>query len=325
MERRDDGRASPVSVVVPVYNSEASLPELSSRIDQVFRQIGRPYELILVNDGSADHSWRVITMLAGSGLPVVGLDLSRNFGQHNALLAGIRHARYEIIVTMDDDLQNPPEEVPTLLAELERQQVDLVYGVPPELGHERWRNAMSVGIKWVLRHFMGAETAQQVSAFRAFRTHLRDAFSSYRGSFVSIDVLMTWATTRIGSAIVHHARRPYGRSNYRFRRLLTHAFNMITGFSTLPLQVASYVGFFFTLFGIGVLVYVVGRYLLIGVRVPGFAFLASIIALFSGAQLFALGIIGEYLSRMHFRVMDKPAYSIRSEINAGELASNNEI
>ena len=100
---------------------------------------------------------------------------------------------------------------------------------------------------------------------------------------------------------------------------------MITGFSTLPLQVASYVGFFFTLFGIGVLVYVVGRYLLIGVRVPGFAFLASIIALFSGAQLFALGIIGEYLSRMHFRVMDKPAYSIRSEINAGELASNNEI
>ncbi len=157
---------------------------------------------------------------------------------------------------------------------------------------------------------MGVEVAQHVSAFRAFRTSLRQAFSNYHSTFVSIDVLLTWGTTRFAAIPVRHDPRRLGASNYRVRQLVTHALNMLTGFSVLPLQLASLVGFAFTLFGVGVLVYVLGRYVLEGGNVAGFPFLASIIAIFSGAQLFALDIIGEYLARMHFRMMERPPYTV---------------
>jgi undecaprenyl-phosphate 4-deoxy-4-formamido-L-arabinose transferase len=137
------------------------------------------------------------------------------------------------------------------------------------------------------------------------------AFSHYEGSFVSIDVLLTWGTSRFAATPVRHERRKRGDSGYTFRKLITHAMNMMTGFTTLPLQLASLIGFGFTLFGFGVLAWVLLRYFTYGDAVPGFPFLASIVALFSGAQLFALGIIGEYVARIHFRTMQKPPYVIR--------------
>ncbi len=160
---------------------------------------------------------------------------------------------------------------------------------------------------------MGAEIARQVSAFRAVRAEVANAFSHYEGPFVSIDVLLTWGTNRFAATPVRHEPRSQGTSGYTFRKLVTHALNMMTGFSTKPLQIASLIGFAFTLFGFGVLCYVLGRYFLQGTPVPGFPFLASIVALFSGAQLFALGIMGEYLARMHFRSMQKPPYVVRSD------------
>jgi undecaprenyl-phosphate 4-deoxy-4-formamido-L-arabinose transferase len=299
-----------LSVVVPVYNSRDSLPELVERLAKVLPQVASEYELILVNDGSPDDSWRVIQRLAEEHRFLRGVDLLRNYGQHNALLCGIRAAQYELIATMDDDLQHPPEELHTLLAAL-ANGVDVVYGTPRELPHDAWRNVTSRITKIALQAAMGVETARNVSAFRAFRTQLRDAFHEYRSPFLSLDVLLTWATTRFTAVSVRHEPRRFGRSNYTFRKLLKYAINMITGFSTLPLQLASFTGFFFTLFGIAVLGYVLIRYLLSGSVVPGFAFLASAIAIFSGAQLFALGIVGEYLARMHFRMMERPTYSIR--------------
>jgi len=140
---------------------------------------------------------------------------------------------------------------------------------------------------------------------------LREAFASYQSPFVSIDVLLTWATTRFAATTVAFQPRRSGSSNYTFTKLVRHALDMMTGFSTAPLQLASLIGFSCTLFGIGVFFYVLGRYCLEG-SVPGFPFLASIIAIFSGAQLFALGVIGEYLARMHFRTMNRPVYIIRS-------------
>jgi glycosyltransferase involved in cell wall biosynthesis len=240
------------------------------------------------------------------------LNLMRNYGQHNALLAGIRRAENEIAVTLDDDLQNPPEEVPRLLAKI-AEGYDVVYGVPEREQHGFLRDLASQITKLALQNAMGAETARKISAFRAFRTELREAFRDYRGSFVSIDVLLTWGTTRFTATIVRHEPRTLGVSNYTLRKLINHALNMVTGFSTLPLQLASLIGFAFTLVGLLVLVFVIGRYLVFGGGVPGFPFLASIIAVFSGAQLFALGIIGEYLARVHFRMMDKPSYTVRED------------
>jgi undecaprenyl-phosphate 4-deoxy-4-formamido-L-arabinose transferase len=158
---------------------------------------------------------------------------------------------------------------------------------------------------------MGAETARKISAFRAFRLELRDAFAGYRNPFVSIDVLLTWATTRFAALPVRHEPRRVGRSHYTVGRLVIHALNLMTGFTTWPLQVASLIGFGCTAFGLVLLAWILGRYAIEGGSVPGFPFLASAIAIFSGAQLFTLGIIGEYVARIHFRTMDRPPYAIR--------------
>lgn len=299
-----------VSIVVPVYNSEQSLRPLQQRLAAVLPALARRYELILVNDGSRDRSWDVIRALGAEHDWVRGIDLMRNYGQHNALLCGIRAARSEIIATMDDDLQHPPEELPTLLAALDRGY-DVVYGTPQAQQHGLLRNLASRLTKLALQGAMGAETAGKVSAFRAFRAAVCGAFAGYRNSYVSLDVLLTWGTQRFTAVAVRHDPRRVGESNYTVGKLMRHALNMVTGFSTMPLQLASFVGFGFTLFGIGVLAYVLGRYFISGGSVPGFPFLASVIAIFSGAQLFALGIIGEYLARMHTRTMDRPAYVMR--------------
>ncbi len=306
-----------VSVVIPVYNSAATLPSLVERLHSVLTTTTDSFEIILVNDGSRDNSWDVIARLAGQHAWVRGINLMRNYGQHNALLCGIRLAANELIVTMDDDLQHPAEEVPRLIDKL-AEGYDVVYGTPQQEQHGLWRDLASQITKLALQNAMGAQTARQVSAFRVFRTQLREAFNSYQGPYVSIDVLLTWGTTRFTAIPVRHEPRQLGASNYTLGRLVSHALNMLTGFSTLPLQLASLAGFAFTLFGMGVLIYVVGRYLLQGSPVAGFPFLASIIAVFSGAQLFALGVIGEYLARMHFRMMDRPTYVVRDCISALE-------
>lgn len=306
--------ARAITVVVPVYNGEASLQELCRRLTEVLPAVGTSYEIILVNDCSRDGSWRVISHLAVTVPGVRGINLMRNYGQHNALLCGIRAANYDVIVTMDDDLQHPPEEIPRLLAQLE-QGFDVVYGAPKAEWHGPLRALASRITRLALGTAIGTDLAKNVSAFRTFRTELRDAFAGYQAPFVSIDVLLTWATTRFAAIRVAFEPRRSGSSNYTFAKLVRHAFDMMTGFSTAPLQFASLVGFGCTLFGIVVLIYVVGRYFLQG-SIPGFPFLASIIAIFSGAQLFALGVIGEYLARMHFRTMNRPAYIIRDTVKS---------
>jgi glycosyltransferase involved in cell wall biosynthesis len=304
-----------VSVVIPVYESARILPALLERVTAVLDRLGGAWEVILVNDGSRDESWKAIQAACASRPGVHGIDLMSNFGQHNALLAGIRAARHDIVVTMDDDLQNPPEEIPLLLEAL-TEGVDVVYGTPGAARHGFVRNLASSLTKLALRSAMGVSIAEKVSAFRAFRTPLRDGFADYRSQYVSIDVLLTWSTRRFASVPVRHEPRAEGASTYTLRKLVTHALNMVTGFSVLPLQISSVIGFALTLFGAGVLAYVLLRYLALGYSVPGFPFLASIIAIFSGAQLFALGMIGEYLARIHFRVMDRPAYVVRTRLHA---------
>ncbi len=243
----------------------------------------------------------------------------RNYGQHNALLCGVRAANGDIVVTMDDDLQHPPEEIPALLSRLD-EGYDVVYGTPLEEQHGFMRDFASLITKLALRRIMGAATAQNVSAFRVFRAPVREAFANYQGAHVSLDVLLTWGTGRFSAVRVRHDPRKAGGSNYTFGKLITIALNLMTGFSTLPLRIASIVGFAFTLFGIGILCYVLVRYVADGGSVPGFPFLASLTAIFSGAQLFALGIVGEYLARIYVRTMDRPTYAVRSTTDRAAMS-----
>lgn len=298
-----------LSVIVPVYNSEAILPELVGRLEVVLVKIGMPFELILVNDGSKDGSWAVIEEMAKKKDWIRGFCLMRNFGQHNALLAGIRAARHEVTVTMDDDLQTPPEEIVPLLARL-TNSVDLVYGIPIRRNHNILRNISSATTRLSLTPFIG-QNARIVSSFRIFRTRVREAFQNFNDSFVSVDVILGWGTQKVGFGEIQHQKRAHGQSSYTFFKLANHAITMFTGFSTLPLRLASLIGLLFTSFGFVILIYVIATYMSNGGSVPGFPFLASIIAIFSGAQLFALGVIGEYIAKIYIRSMNRPSYTIK--------------
>jgi undecaprenyl-phosphate 4-deoxy-4-formamido-L-arabinose transferase len=218
---------------------------------------------------------------------------------------------------MDDDLQHPPEEITKLIPYIE-EGFDVVYGTPKVQKHALWRKISSFMIRLALQGAMGVSNARNVSSFRVIRTSIREAFANYHSPFVFIDVLLTWGTTSFYSLPVNHDPRKGGKSNYNLWTLIRQAINMTTGYTVLPLQLASLLGFGFALFGLIVLVYVVARFIYEGGSVPGFPFLASIIAIFSGVQLFSLGIIGEYLARMHFNIMEKPSYVIRITNSASE-------
>ena len=321
--RREHGRLScspkdwpGISVVVPVYQSADTLHELVDRIGSTLAVLG-PFEVILVDDGSHVETWTVISELSTQLPQVTGVRLGRNYGQHNALVAGVRAAAFPIIVTMDDDLQNPPEEIPRLVTTLLQEDLDVVYGVPDRVEQSIPRKLAGRLTRLALNNGLGVESAPVVSSFRAFQTRIRDAFASELGTNVSLDALLTWGGGRFGSTRVRHDPRSSGKSNYTFGKLLRFAIDTTTGYSTVPLQAASILGLVTAVFGLGVLILVTVRPIVSGESVPGFPFLAAIIAIFSGTQLLTLGIIGEYLSRMHFRIMRKPTYVIR-ETTRGE-------
>ncbi|MCC6299620.1 MAG: glycosyltransferase family 2 protein [Anaerolineales bacterium] len=297
-----------ISVVVPVYRGESLIESLVERLAKSLPKFSKKYEVLLVNDGSPDNSWQAIQNLSRKYNWVRGIRLMRNYGQHNATLCGVRAVQYEVTVTMDQDLQHPPEEIPILLAEMEKG-FDVVYGAPKRLPQGFWRNLLTANIKRILARVMGIPSVKNISAFRAFRTELRNAFTNFQSPTLIIDVLLSWGTSKFTSVSVE-IEKPEERSNYRFSNLVKAALLILTGYSAAPLRLASVVGFMMTLFGLGVFIYVMYIYLVLG-SLPGFPFLASIIALFSGAQLFALGIFGEYLARMFDRSMDRPAYIVQ--------------
>jgi glycosyltransferase involved in cell wall biosynthesis len=304
-----------VTVVIPVFNARESIAQLCSEILAELHGPEYELEIILVEDCSLDDSWSIVESLASNDERIRGISLGRNFGQHNALLCGIRSASHEIIVTMDDDLQHPVSQIQILMDELAKG-FDVVYGVPRAERHGILRNLATRMTKLALQGTIGSRAARDVSAFRVFYTYLRDGFSQFESPSVSIDVLLTWSTSRFSSVKVEHQPRSAGRSNYTLRKLVSHAFNLVTGFSALPLKLASIVGFVITVFGVAILTYVLAQYFVSGRSVPGFAFLASIITIFSGTQMFVMGIFGEYLARIHFRTLNRPPYVIRTDTDS---------
>ena len=305
--------AADVSVVVPVYNGERTLVTLAEQIKHVLMLRVPSFEIIFVNDGSQDRSWELIADLADNDPNIRGLNLMHNYGQHNALLAGIQKTRYQVILTIDDDLQHPPEEIPRLLSKL-NEGYDVVYGRPAVRNHNIWRNVASKTLKTVLRIVLGAKMGGQSSAFRAFRADLKTGFKNFADARLSLDVLLSWSANKVTHVLVEHNERQAGKSGYTLRKLLSLSFNMLTGYSTLPLRIASGIGLVTALVGLVLFSYIVIHRLISPSNVPGFTFIASEIAFFAGMQLFAIGVIGEYIARLHFRTMGKPPYVIREEV-----------
>lgn len=302
-----------VSVVVPVYRSSATLPAL---VDRIERTLGTtPHEIVLVEDAGGDDTWLTVAKLAAQHPHIIGLRLGRNAGQHSALLAGVRAARYEHTVTIDDDLQNPPEEIPRLLEALETSGADVVYGVPRETAQSGWRKGSGWLVRRTMKSALGVDEVVNMSSFRAFRTSLRDAFDVRLGPGVSLDALLAWGSNRFEAVEVQHDERAVGSSNYSLTRLARFAVDTLTGYTTVPLRIVSALGFTTAAFGLFLMLVFVMVPFLRGISIQGFPFLASTIILFSGIQLVTLGVIGEYLSRMHFRIMNKPEYVIAERIS----------
>jgi len=293
--------------VVPVYRSERTLIELVGRISSALQN--HEFEIILVDDASGDESWTTICSIARQNSMVTGIRLGRNSGQHGALLAGVRAAKFQTVVTLDDDLQNPPEEIKELIDALV-PGIDVVYGVSTEVKQNFYRRAGSKLVRKFFSSTLGFSSAVSMSSFRAFRTELRSGFDSSLGPNISLDALLTWSTSRFAATEVAHDQRSEGKSHYTFRKLVRFMIDMATGYSTLPLRMASTLGFTTIAFGLVLLIFVVSRPLISGGSVPGFPLLASSITIFSGVQIFLLGVLGEYIGRMHFRVMNKPTYMI---------------
>ncbi|HEY9681631.1 MAG TPA: glycosyltransferase family 2 protein [Oculatellaceae cyanobacterium] len=316
---------SGISVVIPVYNSAGMLKTLVESIKSELVLFCADFEVILVNDGSIDASWNVISSLVQEHKWLRAMNLMRNYGQNNALLCGIRAARFDVTVTMDDDLQHPPAAIKLMVAKLLSEGLDVVYGRPIKEEHGLLRDSASVMTKVVIKHALGVGNAPDVCSFRAFKTKLRKAFDKFHSPFINTDVLLSWGASKLGVVFVEHQARTFNTSNYTFRKLVNHAVNLLTGFSTLPLQFASVYGIFLIGFGILLLAYVVVKFLVYPINVPGFPFLASIIIIFSGAQLMALGIIGEYVGRIYTRTMDRPPYILDETLDNSSNYSNYEL
>lgn len=300
-----------ISVVIPCYRSAATLPELVRRLLVELPKVATAYEVILVVDGSPDHTYAVAHELENASPELVrAVLLRRNYGQHNALIAGLLRARYEVTITIDDDLQHRPEELPALLAPIADPLVDLVYGVPRREEHGFFRSLASRAVKAALA---AAEVpgAGDVSAFRAFRTDLRDGFAHAADQMSNLDVLLSWTTSSIVKADVEMSPRETGRSNYTFPKLVKHAMNMITGYGTVPLKMVTWLGLGVSLLGFLMLIVVLVRYLMGTIEVAGYATQVSMTALFSGVIMLSLGIFGEYLGRLHFRSMQRPTFLVR--------------
>lgn len=317
---RERHPALDISIVIPVYNSAGTLNSLLQRLSKTLTTVTQNYEIILVDDGSHDDSWAVIQALReGYSRHLIAIQLMRNYGQHNTLMCGLGVARGEYVVTMDDDLQNPPEEIPKLLSYIKQHNLDLVYGCPQHRNHAAWRNWGS-SIVW---HFYRTVFRYRVTPtpFRIMRHQLAQSVMFYDLNFTYLDGLLAWCTNRVASIEVEHHTRAQGRSNYSIGKLLVLALNLYTNFSLIPLQIVSGLGLLAAASGFFVGMYYLFQFFAASIAVPGFASTIIAILILGGVQLLALGVMGEYLGRLHLNVNRKPQYVIRNIDRSEKLAA----
>ncbi|MBN8481196.1 MAG: glycosyltransferase family 2 protein [Xanthomonadales bacterium] len=303
-------RPPEISIVVPVYGGAAALPELQRRVAAVMSAAGLAHELILVDDRGQAHAWSVIRDLAREHADVIGIRLSRNFGQHAATICGIEQARGQWIVTMDDDLEHPPEAITDLLA-AGSEEVPLVYGVFARRTHAGYRNLSSELMRRTLKRAF-PDLNEAYSSFRAIRAPLAIELARFRLSKPYIDGMLSWLTSSVRTVEVAHGEREHGESTYTLRKLVSHAVNIFVTFSLLPLRLASYGGAALALASFAYLMYVMHAWFTGSITNPGYTSLMSVILFACGIQLLILGVVGEYVGRLMGAAYRKPVYLVES-------------
>jgi len=296
------------SIVVPVFRSEKTLPMLIERLTSQLQQLDESYEIILVEDNGGDKSWQVMENLQKKYENLQIIRLMRNFGQHNALMCGFSFCRGEVVITLDDDLQNPPEEIPKLISTLSKGY-DVVYGVPPKRKQHFMRNIGSFLVRAIYKKIFDIQV--DLTSFRIMTRDVVRGICEYNKNFTFIDGLLAWHTTNIGEVEVKHDPREIGSTGYSLKKLVTLTVNMLTNFSIGPLQLATFLGLIFSTLGFLIATWFILKYLIFDIPVPGFTSIIVSITLFSGVQMLTLGLIGEYLGRIHLNINSKPQYFIK--------------
>ncbi len=303
--------APSLSVVIPVYNEEANLDSLYRRLEAVLERLGRPYEVIFVDDGSADRSLDALRRLHDLHAAVRVISLNRNYGQHAAVFAGLEHARGEVVVTLDADLQNPPEEIPRLLAEVDDGH-DVVGGWRRNRRDPLFRRVMSRAMNGLASVMVGVRMRDYGCMLRAYRREVVEALRGCRETSSFIPALANSFARSPIEVPVGHDSRASGGSRYNPFRLVRLAFDLMTGFSLLPIQLVSLAGIGIALLGLGFGGFLLVRRLLVGPEVEGVFTLFAILFVFIGIQILALGLIGEYVGRIYLEVRRRPRYVVRA-------------
>ena len=307
-----------LSIVIPVYNGAGSIAELVRALEKL--QIEGGHEIILVNDGSPDDSLEVCCALVdGASVPITLIKLARNYGEHNAVMAGLRHASGAHVITMDDDLQNPPEEVERLLAFAQRSGKEVIYAFYDDKQHPIWRNLGSRFANRVADFVLEKPRGLYLSSFRCMSAFVVREITRYEGPFPYVDGLILQVTHDIDRLMVRHLPRAAGRSNYTLRRLLRLWASMFVNFSVMPLRVSTIT--VFVLSGMGALAgAMVIAEALTSSPPAGWASLMAAVLLLSGVQLVILGIVGEYLGRLYLTANRKPQSVVKTVVRAEPAA-----
>lgn len=296
------------SVVVPVFNSEASLEELFGRLTTVLNNTGKGYEIIFVDDGSRDRSWEVLKTLKEEHPGILtAVRLAKNFGQHSATFCGFNFAKGNYIITIDDDLQSPPEEIPKLISTMEDTDAELVYGIYRKTKHSLLRNLGSHSYRKTAQ-ILGKP--KEGSSFRLISKNIIQKIIVHHQNFVFIDEILHWYTDYIGLAVVEHHKRKYKQSGYNNRKIWGMLANIMFYYTTAPLKLMVYGGLISSvLFFILSLFFILKKLLL---DVPlGYTSLIVAILFSTSLILLSLGVIGEYLSRIYMVQNKKPLYSVK--------------
>lgn len=305
-----------VSVVVPVYGSERTVRSLAERLKEVFAKMDMEYEVILVDDASPDEVWRVMRKLRAEEPRVKIIQHMRNFGQHKATLCGLAHARGDFVVTMDDDLQHPPEELPKLLKAItEDDDADVIIGAYETKRHSWLRNLGSWAVTRLTTFVFRQDPNLKLTSFLIMRRRVVDELVNHTYHNPRIGQLLLLITNRIKNTPVAHHAREDGRSGYRLSRLVSDALDNILSNSSLPLQVVSYLGFGCSALSFVLSIYYLCKYFLGGVEVPGWTTIVLLLLLFFGVTLLSLGVVGEYL----IRILRQVQRSSRSVIRHKEV------
>lgn len=306
-----------LTILIPVYNGAVTIGPLVSRLIDVYGPTD--LQIVLVNDGSRDNSDEVCLGLAkGHPSIVTYLNLARNFGEHNAVMAGLNHAVGDHVVIMDDDFQNPPEDVAALVDEAKRHNHDVVFSYYARKEHSLFRNLGSAFNNWVASMMLDKPRDLYLSSFKCMNRFLVNEVIKYKGPFPYVDGLILRCTRRFGRVQVQHNKRAEGRSGYTFRKLVRLWLNMFVNFSVLPLRMSSVLGMIFGLLGAVLSVFVVLEKLSHPEIPIGWPSLVVVVMVFSGIQLLILGLIGEYLGRLFLSQNQTPQYVVRDAQNARE-------